>query len=208
MKNYVNKFALFVALSCGFALAQSMPPQSQQPSSSTPSATQQAPDQSQPSAQPDQSTMPKTDQDQAAPKTDQDQTAPKADKDKDQTSKMPQSDTAAAAGGDVQSQVQTALQQDPKLANANINVTVNGKDLELTGTVPSGKEKKEAAKIAKTNAGNLKVKNHIKVASDKDDKSMQSAPQSGSNPPMDQSSPQGSNPTGQSNPPASKPPVL
>lgn len=193
MKNYVNKFALFVALSCGFALAQSMPPQSQQPSSSTPSASQQTPEQSQPSAQPDQSTM---------PKTDQDQTAPKTDKDKD--AKMPQSDTAAAAGGDVQSQVQTALQQDPKLANANINVTVNGKDLELTGTVPSGKEKKEAAKIAKTNAGNLKVKNHIKVASEK---SMQSTPQSGSNPPMDQSNPQGSNPTGQSNPPASKPPV-
>lgn len=199
MKNYVNKFALFVALSCGFALAQSMPPQQgQQPSSTTPSASQQTPDQTQPSAQPDQSTMPKTDQDQSAPKT---------DKDKD-NSKMPQSDTAATAGSDVQSQVQTALQQDPKLANANINVTVNGKNLELTGTVPSGKEKKEAAKIAKTNAGNLKVKNHIKVASDKSDKSMQSAPQGSSNPPMDESAPQGSNPTGQSNPPASKPPVL
>ena len=204
MKNYVNKFALFVALSCGFALAQSMPPQQgQQPSSTTPSASQQTPDQTQPSAQPDQSTMPKTDQDQSAPKADKDH-------DKDQ-SKMPQSDTAASAGSDVQSQVQTALQQDPKLANANINVTVNGKDLELTGTVPSGKEKKEAAKIAKTNAGNLKVKNHIKVASDKSDKSdksMQSTPQSGSNPPMSETAPQGSNPTGQSNPPASKPPVL
>lgn len=199
MKNYVNKFALFVALSCGFALAQSMPPQSQQPSSSTPSASQQTPDQTQPSAQPDQSTMPKTDQDQTVPKTDKDH-----DRD-DQKSKMPQSDTAATAGSDVQSQVQTALQQDPKLANANINVTVKGKDLELTGTVPSGKEKKEAAKIAKTNAGNLKVKNHIKVASEK---SMQSTPQSGSHEPMDESAPQGSNPTGQSNPPASKPPVL
>lgn len=154
MKNYVTRFALFVALSCGFALAQSMPPQSQQPSSTTPSASQQTPDQTQPPAQPDQSTMPKTDQDQNAPKADQDQNA-----------KLPQSDTAATAGSDVQSQVQTALQQDPKLANANINVTVKGKDLELTGTVPSGKEKKEAGKIAKTNAGNLKVKNHLKVAS-------------------------------------------
>ena len=190
MKNYVNKFALFVALSCGFALAQSMPPQSQQPSSTTPSASQQTPDQTQPPAQPDQSTMPKTDQDH--------------DRD-DQNAKMPQSDTAATAGSDVQSQVQTAIQQDPKLANANINVAVNGKDLELTGTVPSGKEKKEAAKIAKTNAGNLKVKNHIKVAKAS---SGQSTPQSGSNPPMDESAPQGSNPTGQSNPPASKPPVL
>lgn len=212
MKNYVSKFALFVALSCGFALAQSMPPQqSQQPSSTTPSASQpttdqstqpsqpttdqsaqpsqQTPDQTQPSAQPDQSTMPKTDQNS---KTDQ-----------DQNSKMPQSDTASA-GSDVQSQVQTALQQDPKLANANINVMVKGNKLELSGTVPSGKEKKEAEKIAKTNAGNLKVKNHIKVASDKS----MSSPQSGTNPPMDQSNPSGTNPSGQSNPPASKPPML
>jgi osmotically-inducible protein OsmY len=163
MKNYVSKLAMFVALSCGFALAQAMPQQqSPQSAPSTPSASQPAPDQSQP-AQPDQSTTEgkgsATSPD-AMPKSDQDK-----DKDKDQ-SKMPQSDTSAAsAGGDVQSQVQTALQQDPKLANANITVSVKGNKLELTGTVPSNDEKKQAEQIAKSNAGNLKVKNHIKVAS-------------------------------------------
>lgn len=176
MKNYVNKFAVFVALSCGIALAQGMPQQSpqtspstpsasqpaQQPDQSAPSTSQPAPDQSQP-AQPDQSTSEgkgQTSSPDAMPKSDQDK-----DKDKDQ-SKMPQSDTSAAStGGDVQSQVQTAIQQDPKLANANITVSVKGKNLELTGTVPSNDEKKQAGEIAKSHAGDLKVKNHIKVAS-------------------------------------------
>jgi len=163
MKNYVTKFAVFVALSCGFALAQSMPQQqSPQSAPTSPSASQPAPDQStQPSAQPDQSTQPSSKTDQSAQPSQSDQ---KSDQKADQNSKMPQSDTAAA-GGDVQNQVQSAIQQDPKLANANITVSVNGKNLELNGTVPSGDEKKQAEKIAKSNAGSLKVKNHIKVAS-------------------------------------------
>jgi BON domain-containing protein len=200
MKNYVSKFAMFVALCTGVALAQAMPAQQSSPQSmppnpsasqpaqpdqsapSTPSASQPAPDQSQP-AQPDQSTSEgkgQTSSPDAMPKSDQDKDK---DKDKDQ-SKMPQSDAAAAStGGDVQSQVQTAIQQDPKLANANITVAVKGNKLELTGTVPSNDEKKQAEQIAKSNAGNLKVKNHIKVASgnmpgqDKDkDKDKMSAP--------------------------------
>lgn len=183
MKNYVSKFAMFVALSTGFALAQAMPqqnpqtapsspsasqpaPQPDQSAPSTPSASQPAPDQSQPAQQPDQSTSEgkgQTSSPDAMPKSDQDKDK---DKDKDQ-SKMPQSDASAASatGGDVQSQVQTAIQQDPKLANANITVAVKGNKLELTGTVPSNDEKKQAEQIAKSNAGNLKVKNHIKVAS-------------------------------------------
>jgi len=159
MKNYVTKFAIFVALSCGFALAQSMPQQqSPQSAPTSPSASQPAPDQStQPSAQPDQSTQPSSQSDQQA--------KPDEKKSSDQSSKMPQSDTPAAAGGDVQNQVQSAIQQDPKLSNANITVSVNGKNLELNGTVANGEDKKEAEKIAKSNAGSLKVKNHIKVAS-------------------------------------------
>lgn len=172
MKNYVNKFAMFVALCSGIALAQSMPqqqsPQSMPPS---PSASQPAqPDQSAPStpsaSQPDQSTTEGKGQatsPDAMPKSDQDKDRDK-DKDRDQ-SKMPQSDTSAAASGDVQSQIQTAIQQDPKLANANITVNVSGNKLELTGTVPSNDEKKQAEQIAKSHAGNLKVKNHIKIAS-------------------------------------------
>jgi hypothetical protein len=160
MKKYAYKFAMFLALSCGFALAQSTPSQQSPQTPSSPSASQPAPDQAQP-AQPDQN----TDQNKGSasssdtmPKSDQNT----ADQNKDQ-SKMPQSDTAAGAG-DVQSQVQTALQQDPKLADANITVNVKGNKLELNGTVANGDAKKEAEKIAKDKAGNLKVKNHIKVA--------------------------------------------
>ena len=161
MKKYAYKFAMFLALSCGFALAQTMPQQQSPQTPSSPSASQPAPDQTQPPAQPDQS----TDQNKGSatspdtmPKSDQN-----ADQNKDQ-SKMPQSDTAAGAG-DVQSQVQTALQQDPKLSDANITVNVKGNKLELNGTVANGDAKKEAEKVAKDKAGNLKVKNHIKVAS-------------------------------------------
>jgi BON domain-containing protein len=160
MKSYVTKFAMFMALSCGFAIAQSMPQQNPQSSSpTTPSASQPAPDQTQP-AQPDQST------DQGKNPANAPESMPKSDQDKSaDQSKMPQSDAAAAGSSDVQNQVQQALQQDPKLANANITVSVSGKNLELNGTVPSGAEKKAAEKIAKDKAGSLKVKNHIKVAS-------------------------------------------
>ena len=160
MKKYAYKFAMFLALSCGFALAQSMPQQqSPQNPSAPPSASQPAPDQAQP-AQPDQST------DQNKGSATSSDTMPKSDQNADQNkdqSKMPQSDTAAGAG-DVQSQVQTALQQDPKLADANITVAVKGNKLELNGTVANGDAKKEAEKVAKDKAGNVKVKNHIKVA--------------------------------------------
>jgi osmotically-inducible protein OsmY len=162
MKNYVSKFAVFVALCTGMALAQGTP-QSSQPSSSSPSASSPSQSQEQtPSAtQPDQS---KGDQGAAKssdmPKADQDK-----DKDRDQ-SKLPQSDNAAAAStGDVATQIQSALQQDPKLASDNITAKVNGNKLELEGTVQSADEKKQAEKIAKDKAGSLKVKNHIKVAS-------------------------------------------
>jgi BON domain len=63
----------------------------------------------------------------------------------------------------VQSDIQSALQRDPTLANSNINVDVNDKDVELTGSVPNKDAKKTAEQIAKTRAGGLDVRNHIKV---------------------------------------------
>jgi hypothetical protein len=105
------------------------------------------------------------------PNTDQ----KKPDQSADQN-KMPQSDAApAAANGDVQGTIQSAIQKDPSLASANVTVDVkNGKAVELTGTVPSKDAKDAAERIAKENSGGLKVKNHLKVASastpDKSDK--------------------------------------
>ncbi len=95
---------------------------------------------------------------------------------------MPQSDAApAAANGDVQGTIQSAIQKDPSLASANVTVDVkNGKSVDLTGTVPSKDAKDAAERIAKENSGGLKVKNHLKVASastpDKSDKSNMSNP--------------------------------
>ncbi len=153
MKQHFGKLAMIVVLGSCFAVAQSTPatsPQSTTPSTQSPSSTDQqpatapAPDQSKPE------TMPSTDQ-------------PKSD-----SSKLPQSDAApaaAAATGDVQGNIQSAIQKDPSLASSNVTVNVNaGKSVDLTGTVPTKDAKDSAERIAKENSGGLKVKNHLKVA--------------------------------------------
>ena len=82
-----------------------------------------------------------------------------------QTSPASQSgtQTSATSSGDVQGNIQKALQQDPTLANANITATVSGNKVELSGTVPDKEEKKKAKQIAESNAGGMKVVDHIKV---------------------------------------------
>ena len=181
MRQHLNKLALIVVLGSGFAVAQSMP-QQQPPSPSTaPSSTQSqpaSPDQQQPStAAPDQSKNPEQ-----LPNTDQ----KKPDAQTPDQNKLPQSDAApaAAATGDVQSTIQSAIQKDPSLASANVTVDVkNGKSVELSGTVPSKDAKEAAERIAKENSGGLKVKNHLKVASaSTPDKSDKSKPDTMSNP--------------------------
>ncbi|MGC2742907.1 MAG: BON domain-containing protein [Candidatus Angelobacter sp.] len=173
MRNF-NKLALIVALGSGFAIAQSTPASPSTAPSTAPSSSSQpssmpdqqpsttAPDQSKPANSPEQ--LPNTDQ-------------KKSDTQAPDQNKMPQSDAApAAANGDVQSTIQSAIQKDPSLASANVTVDVkNGKSVNLTGTVPSKDAKDAAERIAKENSGGLKVKNHLKVASattpDKSDKS-------------------------------------
>lgn len=63
----------------------------------------------------------------------------------------------------VQKNIQTAFQQDPTLANSNINVNVTKDKVELSGTAPDKETKKTAEKVARANAGGLDIKNHIKV---------------------------------------------
>lgn len=160
MKNF-NKLAMIVVLGSGFAIAQSSMPQSSTPQSTSPSATAPSATQSTPATTDQQpsSTLPNTDQ-----KPTTDDTAKPAD-----SSKLPQSDAAPAAApaasGDVQGNIQSAIQKDPSLANANVTVNVNaGKSVDLTGTVPTKDAKDAAERIAKENAGSLKVKNHLKVS--------------------------------------------
>jgi len=160
VRQHFHKLALIVVLGSGFALAQSMPQSQTSPSTSpstAPSAQQPSSpstDQQQPSTAPDQGKNPQT-----LPNTDQ-------KKDDQGAQKLPQSDAAPAATGDVQNTIQSAIQKDPTLASASITVDVkNGKAVELTGTVPNKDAKDAAERIAKENSGGLKVKNHLKVAS-------------------------------------------
>lgn len=78
-----------------------------------------------------------------------------------------QSQTGAmgTAGSDdqLQQQIQTALKNEPTLANDNINVNIAADKIELTGDVATGKEKKTAKRIAESYAANRKVVDHITV---------------------------------------------
>lgn len=182
MRN-LNKLALIVALGSGFAIAQSTPSSPSTAPSTAPSSTSQPssmPDQQPSSTAPDQSKNPANAPEQL-PNTDQ----KKPDAQTPDQNKMPQSDAApAAANGDVQGTIQSAIQKDPSLASANVTVDVkSGKSVELTGTVPSKDAKDAAERIAKENSGGLKVKNHLKVASaSTPDKSDKSKPDNMSNP--------------------------
>ncbi|HEY2233339.1 MAG TPA: BON domain-containing protein [Blattabacteriaceae bacterium] len=182
MRNF-NKLALIVALGSGFAIAQSTPASPSTAPSTAPSSTSQPssmPDQQPSTTAPDQGKNPANSPEQL-PNTDQ----KKSDTQSSDQNKMPQSDAApAAANGDVQSTIQSAIQKDPSLASANVTVDVkNGKSVDLTGTVPSKDAKDAAERIAKENSGGLKVKNHLKVASaNMPDKSDKSKPDTMSNP--------------------------
>src|SRR5436309_8024729 len=107
-------------------------------SSQYPTPQTQTPTTSQPSSSPDQAQMPDTKSGSA---------------------------TQASAGGDVQTQIETAIKNDPTLGNDNITVTVSEKTIELNGTVASKKDRQAAKKIAEQYAGNRKVKDHLTVNS-------------------------------------------
>ncbi len=191
MRKHFHQLALILVLGSGFALAQTMP--SQQPSGSqgssvpqtqSPSSTDQQPSAQQPSSTAPDKTLPNTDQSTQNPQSstssqsDQSsQTGQSSTNDKSSTSgqsgqSLPQSDASASAtgNGDVQNNIQSAIQKDPSLANANVTVDVkNGKTITLTGTVPSKDAKDAAERIAKENSNGMKVKSHLKVASNKTD---------------------------------------
>ncbi|HMF90600.1 MAG TPA: BON domain-containing protein [Candidatus Angelobacter sp.] len=75
-----------------------------------------------------------------------------------------QSRTSTVNKGDVQNEIQAALQKEPTLTGANINVQVTEKNVELSGTVPSRDAKDAAEQIAKAHSGGLGVKNHLKIS--------------------------------------------
>jgi osmotically-inducible protein OsmY len=68
-------------------------------------------------------------------------------------------DTAGLA-----SKINTALKNDPTLANNNVMVNVSDQGVEVTGSVDTGKEKLTAMRIAQSYAGNFKVVDRVTLA--------------------------------------------
>ena len=66
--------------------------------------------------------------------------------------------------GTLRSQIDSALKSDPSLEKSQLNVDVNDTQITLSGSVPSGKEKQTAMRIAQSYAGNRKVKDSVTVA--------------------------------------------
>lgn len=66
-------------------------------------------------------------------------------------------------GGDVQGRIENAIKAEPTLTGSNVMVNVTGDTVELSGSVPTGKEKQTANRIASSFAGNLKVVDRITV---------------------------------------------
>jgi osmotically-inducible protein OsmY len=156
---------MIAVLGSGFAMAQTMPQQQPSQGSSSPQTQSPSSTDQQPSTAPDQGKNP-SNTPETLPNTDQNKGQSDTKGQSDQ--KMPQSDAAPSATGtgDVQNTIQSAIQKDPTLSTANVTVEVkNGKAVELSGTVPSKDAKDTAERIAKENAGGMKVKNHLKVAS-------------------------------------------
>jgi hypothetical protein len=155
MRKSLYPFTLLV-LSAGLALAQSQSTSPQYPSGS-PTTQPTTPEQRTPSATPPDTTGQQPDQTKPAnPDQKSGQQSPGAN--------LPQSDTSAASSVDLQTKLQSAIQQDPSLSSANISVSVEDKSIILGGTASDEAQKRNAEQIAKANAGGRKVKNHIKVS--------------------------------------------
>lgn len=75
---------------------------------------------------------------------------------------LPQS-SASSDTATLQGQIQQALQNETTLSNDKVTTNVTDTEIELTGTVATGKDKQTAKRIAQSYAGNRKVVDHIKV---------------------------------------------
>ena len=67
------------------------------------------------------------------------------------------------ADQDVQGRIQSALQQDSKLANVMVNVS--DKKIDLSGTVATPEDKDKALSIAKSHAEGREIVDNIQVSS-------------------------------------------
>jgi osmotically-inducible protein OsmY len=112
-----------------------------------------------------------------------------------QTAQSGNTATQASTSGDLQIQIQTALQKEPTLSGDSVNVSVSDDSIELNGTVASSKEKQTAKRIAQSYAGNRKVVDHLTVSGRGSD-NMTNPPSSTIPPPDTSKPPSGMKPPG------------
>ncbi len=102
-----------------------------------------------------------------APGSTPDPTQPTIDKSAPPQSSTAMSGATASSTTDsatLKGQLESAYQAEPTLTGSNIQVNVTDTSVELTGSVPTGKEKITAKRIAQSYAGNRKVIDHMTVA--------------------------------------------
>ena len=173
-------FALpLLALATTVAMGQAPDPQQASPASSKPGQTSQSETQnnaagsisgnaSPTNTAPTTANPNPTTPDPTAPTTDKAAAAPQQEKPQGQSPSLPQgsapmpssnvSDSASLKG-----QLDQAYQSEPSLSGSNIQVEVSDTSIQLTGSVPTGKEKTTAKRIAQSYAGNRKVVEKLAV---------------------------------------------
>jgi hypothetical protein len=83
------------------------------------------------------------------------------DRDRDRDMDRDHDRNRVGVGGDAQSQIYSALRNDARFSD--VNVSRNGDRIDLTGNVPTGRDRDEAVRIAQSYANGMRVDNHLKV---------------------------------------------
>lgn len=107
--------------------------------------------------------------DPTAPTTDRPAAAPQAQKPQNQSPSLPQGSAPMPSGNvadsaSVKGQLDQAYQSEPSLSGSSIQVEVSDASIQLTGSVPTSKEKTTAKRIAQSYAGNRKVVEKLTVS--------------------------------------------
>jgi BON domain len=107
--------------------------------------------------------------DPTAPTTAQPAPPPQAQQPKGQSPTVPQGEaplpsTNVSDSASLQQQLKQAYESEPSLNGSSIDVAVTDSQVELTGTVPTNKDKINADRIAKSYAGSRKVVDKVSVA--------------------------------------------
>jgi hypothetical protein len=135
---------------------------------STSDPQQTSPSQNPPGQTSAPATANRTTPDPTAPTTDKPVPAPQQRRPEGQSPSLPQGSAPAPSSNvadstSLKGQLDQAYQSEPSLSGSTIQVDVSDTTIQLTGSVPTGKEKTTAKRIAQSYAGNRKVVEKLTV---------------------------------------------